>query len=115
MTERDPSAARDTVIRLRDAGVSIAALARTTGASRRTVDAWLRRQRAPSDEQAARLVELAAIVDRAATVIKPDYIPIWLCRSVPALDGERPIDLIARGEFRRVEQILSGLEQQTAT
>jgi uncharacterized protein (DUF2384 family) len=54
------------------------------------------------------------IVERLARVIEP-YIAVWLREPVPALDGERPIDVTARGEPGRVERLISALEDAPFT
>jgi transcriptional regulator with XRE-family HTH domain len=101
----------DEAIRIRETGhLSDRDIARATGAGVSTVGAWLRRTRSPSGERAERLVELSAIVERLAHVIDPVYIPVWLHKPVPALADEKPIDLLARGEWRPVVRLISGLE-----
>ena len=98
-------------IRIRDTGhLSDRDIARATGAGVSTVGAWLRKTRSPRGERAERLVELSAIVERLARVIDPDYIPVWLHKPVPALGDEKPIDLLARGEWQPVMRVISGLE-----
>ena len=72
--------------------------------------AWLRRTRSPSGKHAERLVELAAIVERLARVMEPTYIPVWFHKPVPALGDEKPIDLLAKGGWRRVARLISELE-----
>jgi hypothetical protein len=47
--------------------------------------------------------------------MEPAYIAVWLRKPVPALDGEKPIDLIARGESVRVERLISALEEAPFT
>jgi uncharacterized protein (DUF2384 family) len=90
-------------------------IARATGAGVSTVGAWLRGTNAPTGTRAERLVELAYIVEYATHVIQADYIPVWLNKPVPSLDGEKPIDVIARGEYRRIGEILAGLESPVFT
>jgi putative toxin-antitoxin system antitoxin component (TIGR02293 family) len=85
-------------------------IARATGAGQSTVEAWLARTRAPSGTRAERLLELAAIVEQAARVLRPEAIPVWLNKPVPSLEQHKPIELIARGEYRRVADVLAGLE-----
>jgi uncharacterized protein (DUF2384 family) len=46
-------------------------------------------------------------------VLRPDTIPVWLNKPVPSLEHEKPIDLIAHGEYRRVADVLAGLETAT--
>jgi transcriptional regulator with XRE-family HTH domain len=85
-------------------------IARATGVAPSTARAWLAGTRSPTGERAERLIELAAMVERLAAVIRPDYIPIWLRKPVPALDDDKPLDVIAAGEYRRVSGIIAGLE-----
>jgi hypothetical protein len=47
--------------------------------------------------------------------MRTEYIPVWLATSIEALDEEKPIDLIARGEYRRVARIISELEDLGAS
>jgi transcriptional regulator with XRE-family HTH domain len=97
--------------RIRETGhLSDRDIARATGAGVSTVGAWIRGTRSPRGDRAERLAELSAIVDRLANVIDPDYIPVWLRRPVPALHDEKPIELLARGEWRPVARLVSELE-----
>jgi uncharacterized protein (DUF2384 family) len=57
---------------------------------------------------------LAAITDRLARVLDADYIQVWLLRPIEALDDRRPVDLIARGQARRVARVISALESPGA-
>jgi hypothetical protein len=53
---------------------------------------------------------------RLGRVMRPDYVTTWLLApGIEALGGERPIDLIARGDMPRVEQLVSELEDPGAT
>ncbi len=54
------------------------------------------------------LVELSAVVERLARVIKPSYIAVWLSKPIEALDNEKPLDRIARGDYRAVTRVISG-------
>lgn len=97
------------------AGLSDADIARATGAGQSTARAWLSGIRTPTGVRAERLIELAALVERLEGLMDPDYISIWLRKPVPALDDEKPLDLIARGEYRRVARLISGLEGTIAS
>jgi uncharacterized protein (DUF2384 family) len=59
--------------------------------------------------------EFAALIARLARLMKAEYVETWLRTPIPALSGERPLDLIDRGERRRVARLISGLEGTTAT
>ena len=43
-----------------------------------------------------------------------EYIPVWMSKPIEALDDEKPVDLIARGEYRRVASLISELEDPGA-
>lgn len=101
-------------IHIRDMGhLSDRDIARATGAGVSTVGAWLRRTRSPRGERAERLAELSAIVERLARVMEPSYIPVWLHKPLIALGDEKPIDLLARGEWRSIARLISELESPT--
>lgn len=96
---------------IREVGhLSVRDIARATGAGVSTVGAWMRRTRAPSGEHTERLAELSAIVERLARVIEPEYIPVWLYKPVLALEDEKPIDVLAGGEYQRISRLVSELE-----
>lgn len=101
-------------IHIRDTGhLSDRDIARATGAGVSTVGAWLRRTRSPTGERAERLAELSAIVERLARVMEPSYIPVWLHKPLTALGDEKPIDLLAQGEWRSIARLISELESPT--
>lgn len=88
-------------------------IARVTGAGVSTVGAWVRRTRMPTGRRAERLAELSAIVERLARVLEPAYIPVWLHKPVSALGDEKPLDVLARGDYRRLSALISELESPT--
>lgn len=89
-------------------------IARSTGANETTVRAWLRDERSPSGAHAERLVELSSVVERLAGVMHGSYIPVWMRKPIALLDDDKPLDLIAAGDYRRVSRVLSGLEASGA-
>lgn len=95
---------------LRDADI-----ARATGAAASTVRAWLAGTRTPTGSRAERLVELSALIERLTRVMDPSYIAVWLRKPVPALDDDKPLEVIGRGEYRRVSKIVSALEESPTT
>ena len=100
----------DEAIRMRDGGLSDAMIARATGAARSTVRDWFAHRSAPTGARAERIAELSAIVDRLPRVMRAEYSPVWLAKPIEALDDEKPLDLIGRGEYRRVARVVSELE-----
>jgi len=59
--------------------------------------------------------QFSSLVERLGRVIHPTYIPMWLSQPNPALDGDRPIDRIAKGDYRSVARLISGLEDPGAS
>jgi len=92
------------------AGLSDRLIAEATGARPSTVRGWLSGRSEPSGARAERLVELSAMTDRLARVVRPEAIGVWLIRPNVALEDERPIDLIARGEYLPVARVISSIE-----
>jgi hypothetical protein len=37
-------------------------------------------------------------------------VPVWLRKPIALLDDDKPLDVIATGEYRRVSRVLAGLE-----
>jgi len=74
------------------------------------VRAWLSGRSAPTGLRADRLIELAEITDRLARIMDAGYIPVWLNRPLEALDDDKPIERLARGDFRPVAQVIAELE-----
>lgn len=92
------------------AGLTGADIARATGTAPSTARAWLAGTRNPTGERADRLIELSALLERLQRVMDSSYIPVWLRRPIEALDGRKPLDLLAQGEFRVVARVVSSLE-----
>jgi uncharacterized protein (DUF2384 family) len=90
--------------------LSTADIARATGADESTVRAWLNQTRSPSNERAERLVELSSIVERLVRVMNPTYVPVWLRKPNTLLANEKPIDLVATSDYRKVSKIVASLE-----
>jgi hypothetical protein len=59
--------------------------------------------------------QLPSLVERLARVIHPTYISAWLSKPNPAFDGDKPMDRIARGDYRSVARLISGLEDPGAS
>ena len=89
-------------------------ISRATGAHATTVRAWLREERSPSGEHAERLAELSAIVERLARVMDPTYVPVWMRKPIALLDDDKPLDVIAEGDYRRVSRVIAGFESPGA-
>jgi voltage-gated potassium channel Kch len=96
-------------------GLSEQDVARATGTGLSKVVACTRGTRRPTGARLERFAELAALVERLARVIYTDYLPIWLHKPVPALDDDTPLDVLARGEYRRLSTLVAELESPGAS
>jgi hypothetical protein len=85
-------------------------IASATCAKPSTVRDWLTGRSVPSGTRAERLVELAEMVDRLGRVMDADYMPVWLARPIEAPDDDKPVEVLARGEYRRVADRIAQLE-----
>ena len=47
---------------------------------------------------------------RLVHVMEGTYVPVWLRKPVPLLDDDKPLDVIAAGDYRRVSRVVAGLE-----
>jgi DNA-binding transcriptional regulator YiaG len=77
-------------------------VAKATGVDTPTVNSWLGRTTVPEGEQAVRLSELVAAVERLEVSMKPGAIADWMRREVPALDGRTPLQTLAAGGYARL-------------
>lgn len=76
-------------------------VARVTGATPRTVSRW-REGASPRRPAEERLLELKAVVDLLRRVLREEPAHLWIRSPNPELGYEKPLDLIERGEYRRV-------------
>lgn len=98
----------------RVANLSDRQIGAAVGAAPSTVRDWLSRRSSPSGLRAERVAELGEVVDRLARVMEADFIPVWLSRPIEALGDSKPLDLIGRGQARRVARVVSELESPGA-
>lgn len=77
-------------------------VARVLGSTARSVARWQAAEVSPRRESEERLLELKAVVDLARRCLRPESARLWLRSPNPDLSYEKPLDLIARGEYRRV-------------
>lgn len=97
--------------RVHDAArLSDSVIAAATGAKPSTVRDWLNGRSSPTGLRADRLIELSAMTDRLVRVMDADYISVWLNRPLEVLDDDKPVELLARGDYRRVAQLIAELE-----
>ena len=102
---RPPSLSQ--IVRLLD--VSQEALSRILNVSSRTAHRWLKGTRPRRTRELDRLLEIVALLEQ--TLPNDEAIRGYLCHANPSLQGERPIDLLIRGEFDRVSADLQAVQE----
>lgn len=110
-----PAFAREAAFIHTEAHLTNEDIARATGAAPSTARAWVALTRVPSGKRARRLAELSSITERLLRVMEPEYIAVWMNKPIPALGDEKPLELISRGQYRRVARIISTLEEPIAS
>ena len=80
-------------------------VARVSSAHPRSVARWQADGSAPRREAEDRLLELRAVVDLARRVMRDGAARVWMRAPNPALDYEKPLDLVARGDYRTVVDV----------
>lgn len=77
-------------------------VARIVGTSPRSVSRWARGTTGPRARARDRLLEVAAVVNELSRSLAPEAAHVWLHAPNPFLDFDRPLDVLAQGDFRRV-------------
>ncbi|MYG94718.1 MAG: DUF2384 domain-containing protein [Acidimicrobiia bacterium] len=95
--------------------VDTADLARVSETNPRSVSRWRSQETTPRRDSEERLLELRAVVDLARTVMSDDAARFWLRSPNRNLGYEKPLDLIAEGEYQRVVDLLLALAEGITT
>ena len=66
---------------------------------------------APTRQAEDRLLELEAVVDLAGRVMHEDAARRWMRSPNPDLGDEKPIDLVEKGQYQRVVDLLLALAE----
>ncbi len=102
---RSPSLSQ--IVRL--LGVSQEVLSRILNVSARTAHRWLKGTRPRRTRELDRLLEIVALLEQ--TLPNDEAIRSYLYHANPILQGEKPIDLLIRGEFDRVAADLQAVQE----
>jgi uncharacterized protein (DUF2384 family) len=95
--------------------VDTADVARVSGSHPRSVSRWQSSDASPRRDSEERLLELKAVVDLLRRIVRPDAARLWLRAPNPELGYEKPLDLIARGEYPRVVDLLLAMAEGVTT
>jgi putative toxin-antitoxin system antitoxin component (TIGR02293 family) len=91
--------------------VDTADVARVSGTNPRSVSRWRTESVVPRRESEERLLELRAVVDLARRVMRPDAARLWMRSPNPDLGYDKPLDLIATGNYQRVVDLLLAIAE----
>jgi len=92
------------------AALSPSDVAQVIGTSARTIYRWASGSAGPRAKARNRLLEIAAVVRSLSSVVSSDAANIWLHSPNPFLQYEKPIELLGRGEYRRVLAAVDALK-----
>ncbi|MGH9737415.1 MAG: response regulator [Candidatus Acidiferrales bacterium] len=95
------------IVRLLD--VSQEVLSRILNVSARTAHRWLKGTRPRRTRELDRLLEIVALLEQ--TLPNDETIRSYLYHANPTLRGEKPIDLLVRGEFDLVSSDLEAVQE----
>jgi putative toxin-antitoxin system antitoxin component (TIGR02293 family) len=84
-------------------------IARVVGSSPRSISRWAHGEADPRSRSRDRLLETAAVVTELSNVLVSDAAHVWLFTPNPFLEFDRPIDLVAEGQYRRVLSAIAAL------
>ncbi len=91
--------------------IDTADVARVSGAHVRSVNRWHAAKAEPRRESEERLLELKAVVDLLRRILRDDAARLWLRAPNPDLGYEKPLDLVAAGQYQRVIDLLLALAE----
>ena len=77
-------------------------VARVAHTTPRSVARWTTAKASPRRDNEDRLLELRAVVEQLRRVLRDDAARLWLRSPNPELEWQKPIDLIAEGQYLRV-------------
>lgn len=95
--------------------VDIADLARVSATHPRSVARWFTQESSPRRRAEERLLELRAVIDLAREVMQDDAARFWMRTPNRELEYQKPLDLIASGQYERVINLLLALAEGITT
>lgn len=85
--------------------------AQLLGTDRRTISRWLSEEAEPRTAARRRLLEVLAVLEQLSGVMRPQAAHDWLFSPNTLLEHDKPIELLERGEWRRVLGLIEALEE----
>jgi uncharacterized protein (DUF2384 family) len=90
-------------------------LARILDSNPRTVQRWFSEGREPRWESQERLLEVAVVIERLLTVVRPNAAREWLFAPNRSLHYEKPAELLREGKYREVLAVIDALGEGVFT
>jgi hypothetical protein len=94
---------------MRETSIDASGVARILDRDPKTVQRWLRQETAPRWALREIVLALNVVLERLSAVIDPAAVEDWLFTPVPALEYQRPVDLIRAGRAREVLNLIDAL------
>lgn len=94
---------------MRDTSIDASGMARILGRDPKTIQRWLRFETEPRWEVREVVLALNVVLERLAAIIDPASAEDWLFTPVPALNNDRPVDLIRDGRAKEVLDLVDAL------
>jgi uncharacterized protein (DUF2384 family) len=91
--------------------IDVGDVARVVGSTSRSVTRWQASGSAPRRTAEERLLELKAVVDLLRSVLRDEPARLWLRSPNPELDWEKPLDLVAQGDYRKVIGVILAMAE----
>ena len=90
-------------------GLTYDEIALATGVKLRQVQNWANGSSRPERAKSDRLLRLKYVVELLSEVYLPEGVDIWLHSPKRALDGRRPIDVLAEEDFSEITMLAQRL------
>lgn len=94
---------------MEDTSIDATGVARILRKDPKTVQRWLRQETAPRWDVREVVLALNVVLEKLTVVMDPGHTQEWLFTPVPALDNQRPVDLIRAGQAREVLNLIDAV------
>jgi uncharacterized protein (DUF2384 family) len=85
-------------------------IAQLLGTREETISRWRGGKSEPQPKMRDSLLQLGWLLGQLAELYEPKEAHLWLFSPHKLLNGERPVDLIERGETERILQVIAQLK-----
>jgi DNA-binding transcriptional regulator YiaG len=110
MLSLEASASQPSVAIIREGlGLNRKLFARLTGYSERAIAAWEGGAEL-SDASLQKMIETQRLQQALSSVMKSEFIPVWLQTPISAFGGLKPLEIVERGEVDRIWRMVYALE-----